>query len=176
VDLVGIEPTTSSMPWKRAPSCATGPHGRDTTLLFSPSCSDSSIALLGHSGCARGPETQSRLRTRLLAGAPFMLSDASVRAFPKFGAERFVDGVNRSAERSSRVAGNATKENGGKSNALAADLSLGCLQLTLPLRPPQEPYCNSLVTSCCTLLACASAAIPVWLRISYFDMFVVAAA
>ena len=25
VDLVGIEPTTSSMPWKRAPSCATGP-------------------------------------------------------------------------------------------------------------------------------------------------------
>ena len=28
VDLVGIEPTTSSMPWKRAPSCATGPHDR----------------------------------------------------------------------------------------------------------------------------------------------------
>ena len=28
VDLVGIEPTTSSMPWKRAPSCATGPHLR----------------------------------------------------------------------------------------------------------------------------------------------------
>ena len=27
VDLVGIEPTTSSMPWKRAPNCATGPHG-----------------------------------------------------------------------------------------------------------------------------------------------------
>jgi hypothetical protein len=25
VDLVGFEPTTSSMPWKRAPSCATGP-------------------------------------------------------------------------------------------------------------------------------------------------------
>jgi hypothetical protein len=25
VDLVGLEPTTSSMPWKRAPSCATGP-------------------------------------------------------------------------------------------------------------------------------------------------------
>ena len=30
VDLVGIEPTTSSMPWKRAPSCATGPRTRDT--------------------------------------------------------------------------------------------------------------------------------------------------
>ena len=28
VDLVGIEPTTSSMPWKRAPSCATGPFSR----------------------------------------------------------------------------------------------------------------------------------------------------
>ena len=25
MDLVGIEPTTSFMPWKRAPSCATGP-------------------------------------------------------------------------------------------------------------------------------------------------------
>ena len=39
VDLVGIEPTTSSMPWKRAPSCATGPleEGipplRDPTIL-----------------------------------------------------------------------------------------------------------------------------------------------
>src|ERR1700683_3758096 len=30
VDLIGIEPMTSSMPWKRAPSCATGPHpGKD---------------------------------------------------------------------------------------------------------------------------------------------------
>jgi hypothetical protein len=29
VDLVGIEPTTSSMPWKRAPSCATGPREKD---------------------------------------------------------------------------------------------------------------------------------------------------
>src|SRR5580704_7062770 len=26
VGAVGIEPTTSSMPWKRAPSCATGPR------------------------------------------------------------------------------------------------------------------------------------------------------
>ena len=25
MDLAGIEPATSSMPWKRAPSCATGP-------------------------------------------------------------------------------------------------------------------------------------------------------
>ena len=28
VDLIGIEPMTSSMPWKRAPSCATGPRLR----------------------------------------------------------------------------------------------------------------------------------------------------
>ena len=31
MDLVGIEPTTSSMPWKRAPSCATGPHEKRCT-------------------------------------------------------------------------------------------------------------------------------------------------
>jgi hypothetical protein len=28
VDLKGFEPLTSSMPWKRAPNCATGPRGR----------------------------------------------------------------------------------------------------------------------------------------------------
>jgi hypothetical protein len=27
VDLDGFEPSTSSMPWKRAPNCATGPSG-----------------------------------------------------------------------------------------------------------------------------------------------------
>jgi hypothetical protein len=32
VDLVGIEPTTSSMPWKRAPSCATGPQSCSSIL------------------------------------------------------------------------------------------------------------------------------------------------
>ena len=32
VDLVGIEPTTSSMPWKRAPSCATGPRDKKRTI------------------------------------------------------------------------------------------------------------------------------------------------
>jgi hypothetical protein len=42
VDLVGIEPTTSSMPWKRAPSCATGPLQGDATLLLSPLWADSS--------------------------------------------------------------------------------------------------------------------------------------
>ena len=39
VDLIGIEPMTSSMPWKRAPSCATGPLlGRTLSIL-----ADSSI-------------------------------------------------------------------------------------------------------------------------------------
>ena len=43
VDLVGIEPTTSSMPWKRAASCATGPLGGIQQLLFSPLLPVSSI-------------------------------------------------------------------------------------------------------------------------------------
>jgi hypothetical protein len=42
VDLIGIEPMTSSMPWKRAPSCATGPLCRDATFLLSPVERDSS--------------------------------------------------------------------------------------------------------------------------------------
>jgi hypothetical protein len=38
VDLIGIEPMTSSMPWKRAPSCATGPLlGRTLFILTEPS-------------------------------------------------------------------------------------------------------------------------------------------
>src|SRR5580658_2578227 len=48
---------------------------------------------------------------------------------------------------------------------------LKLLQCCAYLKPV---YCKSLVTSCCTLLACANAAMPVWLRISYFDMFEVA--
>jgi hypothetical protein len=34
VDLIGIEPMTSSMPWKRAPSCATGPHTTGMQLFY----------------------------------------------------------------------------------------------------------------------------------------------
>ena len=36
VDLIGIEPMTSSMPWKRAPSCATGPHSGGSSILEEP--------------------------------------------------------------------------------------------------------------------------------------------
>jgi hypothetical protein len=35
-------------------------------------------------------------------------------------------------------------------------------------------YCNSLVTACCVLLACARALIPVWVRIWNFDSIDVA--
>ncbi len=34
VDLIGIEPMTSSMPWKRAPSCATGPLVREDSPIL----------------------------------------------------------------------------------------------------------------------------------------------
>ena len=34
VDLTGIEPVTSSMPWKRAPSCATGPQLGGVQLFY----------------------------------------------------------------------------------------------------------------------------------------------
>ncbi len=34
VDLIGIEPMTSSMPWKRAPSCATGPLSGRTLFIL----------------------------------------------------------------------------------------------------------------------------------------------
>ena len=33
MDLIGIEPMTSSMPWKRAPSCATGPQREEHPLF-----------------------------------------------------------------------------------------------------------------------------------------------
>ena len=34
MDLIGIEPMTSSMPWKRAPSCATGPRAAGMQLPY----------------------------------------------------------------------------------------------------------------------------------------------
>src|ERR1019366_2001479 len=40
VDLAGIEPATSSMPWKRAPSCATGP------LLWEGRCPERGISTI----------------------------------------------------------------------------------------------------------------------------------
>ena len=34
VDLEGFEPSTSSMPWKRAPNCATGPRKQQLRLAY----------------------------------------------------------------------------------------------------------------------------------------------
>jgi hypothetical protein len=66
----------------------------------------------------------------------------------------------------------------GRKPAIYGDF--GGADTSLPLQTSIDatgcPYWSSLVTSCSTLLAWASAAMPVWLRISYFDMFEVAAA
>ncbi len=75
---------------------------------------------------------------------------------------------------SSGISPSLTKKKGRQSFRPAAALSLGCLEGTAVLL--NRLYCKSLVTSCCTWLACANAAMPVWLRISYFDMFEVAEA
>ncbi len=34
VDLEGFEPSTSSMPWRRAPNCATGPRSQVFLLTY----------------------------------------------------------------------------------------------------------------------------------------------
>jgi hypothetical protein len=69
----------------------------------------------------------------------------------------------------------------GRQAMPAAALSLGFLEvlqfcLTMTFASSRTAYCSSLVTSCWMLLACASAAMPVWLRISNFDRFEVAEA
>ena len=56
VDLVGIEPTTSSMPWKRAPSCATGPLWRVNNFYIVSACSGfvKLVACFGNSPQPKG--------------------------------------------------------------------------------------------------------------------------
>ena len=44
VDLVGFEPTTSSMPWKRAPNCATGPLKKQINIRCRPGLDKSILA------------------------------------------------------------------------------------------------------------------------------------
>ena len=46
VDLIGIEPMTSSMPWKRAPSCATGPRAEGCNSFIVP-CQERFVNLAG---------------------------------------------------------------------------------------------------------------------------------
>ena len=50
MDLIGIEPMTSSMPWKRAPSCATGPLFGGASL-FSRMRAGKSNHCRGTKGC-----------------------------------------------------------------------------------------------------------------------------
>ena len=64
VDLVGIEPTTSSMPWKRAPSCATGPHKKPLEPTTSPA-SAGTRSQLRHRPTVLGDTTDRPLRTAL---------------------------------------------------------------------------------------------------------------
>ncbi len=54
--------------------------------------------------------------------------------------------------------------------------SLGWNSATMTRRWGPWGYWSSLVTICCVLLAWARAEMPVWVRISYFDMFEVVAA
>jgi hypothetical protein len=67
VDLVGIEPTTSSMPWKRAPSCATGPLVSFNSRLGLPwrqtrlgECSSTRIWWIKHKDTIWSPMLTSR--------------------------------------------------------------------------------------------------------------------
>ena len=65
----------------------------------------------------------------------------------------------------------------GRQGPISQTLGVTNLKRFFDLLEARRPgYCSSLVTSCCMLLACASALMPVWLRISYFDMFEVAEA
>jgi hypothetical protein len=59
VDLIGIEPMTSSMPWKRAPSCATGPLSGKVLLLLSR------MEGLPSNGCERSADRSKRYRHAL---------------------------------------------------------------------------------------------------------------
>jgi hypothetical protein len=49
------------------------------------------------------------------------------------------------------------------------DHSSGRVAATLRAYRRDDDYCNSLVTACWVLLACARALMPVWVRIWYFD-------
>ena len=53
VDPVGFEPTTSSMPLRRAPNCAMGPGNRVDLAGFEPATS--SVRLMRAPNCATGP-------------------------------------------------------------------------------------------------------------------------
>jgi hypothetical protein len=78
VDLIGIEPMTSSMPWKRAPSCATGPQREEHPLFCWSMTIPSNPAIVQRS-------SKVRVCARLAQLTLFALS-ASVAAFAQSAA------------------------------------------------------------------------------------------
>jgi hypothetical protein len=74
VDLIGIEPMTSSMPWKRAPSCATGPLiGKDS--LYSPGCGTASQTDELGSVSPQEPRPARHFARRSVAASAFQIGE-----------------------------------------------------------------------------------------------------
>jgi hypothetical protein len=57
----------------------------------------------------------------------------------------------------------------GKATRTVVFLNTPTVKMLCARRRSDDDYCNSLVTACCVLLACAKALMPVWVRIWYFD-------
>ena len=116
------------------------------------------------------------IASKLAAGRPQDIADAAaIREAAEETAQETSGGARQGWAEAVKFGCSTPQKKGRQSSRPAAALSLGCLEGTAVLRN-LSAYCRSLVTSCCTWLACASAAMPVWLRISYFDMFEVAEA
>jgi hypothetical protein len=73
VDLIGIEPMTSSMPWKRAPSCATGPQREEHPLFWRSMTIPSNATHMATGPVKRRPRLCPKLAqlTLLVLGACF---------------------------------------------------------------------------------------------------------
>ncbi len=76
MDLVGIEPTTSSMPWKRAPSCATGPLCKEA-IRVQNNCGSRDSILAYHEAIVKRAGESAR---SIVAIHDPVADDAAVRA------------------------------------------------------------------------------------------------
>src|SRR5258706_3029124 len=89
VDLVGIEPTTSSMPWKRAPICATGPllggESRDS-ILGDPHSFVKPLQRSSHSGTSNqfAAIPQNRKTRKIMSKWTATAVAITMLAFPAF--------------------------------------------------------------------------------------------
>ena len=79
MDLAGIEPATSSMPWKRAPSCATGP-------LFEGH--DYELSVADNYKYSRRPREDSQRDLSAVARGPIYLMCRGSRAFNRRSTRR----------------------------------------------------------------------------------------